>query len=237
VAALALLTCTSAKATVRFKTWIFILPCALLLLSTALAHPANASYSRPLCPTGRSSRVAAPPELCQCCCCCCCSAHVAVNGTATPGKTITFEVTLPNGQKVTRSCTTGSRRAGTRQASPGTCSVIVSSPVPGTVVATATAPGASGPVTSTSPGPDGRPTNGQSSTVQVVAPPVGDEKLVLSAAPSQVPVGGNITLTATYTGAATVVVTCYYRCKNTTQPMHLCLHCYVLKHFSCNAGC
>uniref|UniRef100_A0A383VEM4 Big-1 domain-containing protein n=1 Tax=Tetradesmus obliquus TaxID=3088 RepID=A0A383VEM4_TETOB len=137
------------------------------------------------------------------------TATYTVNGTATPGKTVTFEVTLPNGQKVYPTCTTGTRRAGAaRQTSPGTCSVTVSSPVPGGLTATATVPGTSGPITSTSPGPDGKPTNGQSSTVTVVTPPPpppGKELLVLSATPSQVPVNGSITLTASYSvnGTAT----------------------------------
>ncbi|WIA14670.1 hypothetical protein OEZ85_003172 [Tetradesmus obliquus] len=134
------------------------------------------------------------------------TATYTVNGTGTPGKTVTFEVTLPNGQKLTPSCVTGANRA--RQAAAGTCSVVVSSPVPGNVVATATVPGSTGPVTSTSPGPDGKPTNGESSTIQVIPspPPVpGDDSLVLSATPIQTVVGGNITLTATYTvnGTAT----------------------------------
>ncbi|WIA37925.1 hypothetical protein OEZ86_001302 [Tetradesmus obliquus] len=121
-----------------------------------------------------------------------------VNGIATPGKSVTFKVTLPNGQKLFP--TTGTRRASARQTSPGTCSVIVSSPVPGNVVATASAPATSGP--------NGSTTNSESSTVLVVEPPPpppGAEILVLSATPSQVPVSGSITLTASYSvnGTAT----------------------------------
>lgn len=128
------------------------------------------------------------------------TATYTVNGTATPGTSVTFKVTLPNGQKLFPTCTTGTRRASARQTSPGTCSVIVSSPVPGNVVATASAPATSGP--------NGSTTNSESSTVLVVErppPPPGAEILVLSATPSQVPVGGSITLTASYSvnGTAT----------------------------------
>jgi hypothetical protein len=127
----------------------------------------------------------------------CAATCAAVDGVPTPGKRVTFEVTLPNGQKVTRSCTTGTRRNAARQTSAGTCSVTVNSPVTGDVVSTATVPGNSGTVTSTSPGPDGAPTGGQSSTVQVVGPSV--EKLTVTGGPAIVPVNGQATLTGTYT--------------------------------------
>jgi hypothetical protein len=124
----------------------------------------------------------------------------AVNGTPTPGKTVTFEVTLPNGEKLNPTCVTGTRRAAARPRSAGICSVTVSSPVPGNVVATATVPGATGGVvSSTSPGADGKPTNGQSSTIPVV--PADVEKLTVTGGPTTVPVNGSSTLTATYTGA------------------------------------
>jgi hypothetical protein len=121
-----------------------------------------------------------------------------VTGIGTASKLVTFDVTLPNGQKLTPSCTTGTRRASVRETSPGTCSVIVSSPVPGNIVATAAAPGTNGPITSTSPGPDGRSTNGQSSIISVV--PLGRAKLTITGGPLTAPVNGNATLTATYTG-------------------------------------